>query len=196
MIYDGTLIFLFCSLLLIFGEGGCGCLLLLLLVLFGLIQLFDSIVDALVVKLVDALGSNSSSFGSVGSSPTGRTINTVMRVWRIGSRAGFRFQWKGPWRFESSGKLDDVICYLQKVKAENADKELYLDVGTEGYESLVVSCAYQRDESNEEFERRLECERIEREYREQEARKKAEREALRKEYDRLGRKLGIASHYR
>lgn len=89
------------------------------------------------------------------------------------------------------GKIDEVITYLQELRAQYADRELLVGFTTSGYDSVEEEISYYREETDEEFAQRLADEERQRKAREEEARREEQRRKDLKEYERLKSKLGI-----
>lgn len=89
------------------------------------------------------------------------------------------------------GKIDGVIAYLQELRQQHSGVDLLIDFGTSGYDSVEEEISYYREETDEEFARRLAELDRQRKAREEEARREEQRKKDLREYERLKSKLGI-----
>ena len=89
------------------------------------------------------------------------------------------------------GSLDEAIRYLTEIRDKYQGTDISLDEHWTGYEDMAMTFCFTREETDEEFAKRLEKEEIERHVRERaEAQRKARERDL-AEYKRLKNRLGI-----
>jgi hypothetical protein len=87
------------------------------------------------------------------------------------------------------GNIDGAIKYLQEIK-EKYPSDIVLDEHWTGYEDMTMRFVYCRDETDEEYNRRLADEAAKAEiFRRAQIEEKAKNER-RKEYERLSREFG------
>jgi hypothetical protein len=89
------------------------------------------------------------------------------------------------------GGIDDAIKYLQEIKEQYRGTNIGLDEHWTGYEDMDMTLLYSRDETDEEFSRRLEMEERERQYALAQRKREDERKKDFRELERLKSKLGV-----
>jgi hypothetical protein len=89
------------------------------------------------------------------------------------------------------GPIDGAIQYLQEMRDQHQGTGISLDEHWTGYEDMYMTLVYWRDETDEEFQGRLELEEMRRRLDEEEKRRAKERAKDVEEFQRLKAKLGI-----
>jgi hypothetical protein len=90
------------------------------------------------------------------------------------------------------GSIDDAISYLAEMRDKFRDCDRFgLEEHWTGYEDMEMVFSYYREESDEEFARRLDEEERQRVRAAEERRREDQRKADLKEFERLKARLGI-----
>jgi hypothetical protein len=89
------------------------------------------------------------------------------------------------------GSLHDAITYLQEIKEQYKDTNIYLDEHWTGYEDMCMRFVYTRLENDEEYDRRIAHEKAMKKIHEDQRREEEQRKKDMKELNRLKSKLGI-----
>ena len=89
------------------------------------------------------------------------------------------------------GPLPDAIKYLQEIRAEHMDKpDLSIDEHWPGYEDVELRFLYHSEETDEEYQARLQQEEYARKQAERDANEKAAKAERRKKWEALNREFG------